>query len=158
MQDHPWIGFYIQTPVKAPQAMLERFEQFSLEYATMLEALTEDQFENLKSGVLTQLTEPPTNLSDEAGPYLADWIREEYGFGSRQQLIAAVQAVTLTSIRDYYQKTVLADNPSRILIQLRGQRWQDAPYADLEGATLINNVETFHESMPRQALSNGSNE
>jgi protease-3 len=158
MQDHPWIGFYIQTPVKAPTAMLERFEQFSLDYAAMLEALTKDQFENLKSGVLTQLTEPPTNLSDEAGPFLADWIREQYDFSSRQQLIAAVEAVTLTSIREYYQKTVLADDPSRILIQLRGQRWQDQPYAELEGATLIDNVEAFHEGMPRQALSNELNE
>ena len=152
MQYHPWVGFYIQTPVKAPEAMLERFEKFALEYTTMLDALTEDQFENLKSGVLTQLTEPPTNLADEAGPYLADWIREQYDFSSRQQLIAAVQDVTLASMRDYYQKTVLADNPSRILIQLRGQRWQDQPYAQIDGATLVENVEKFHETMPRQVL------
>ena len=157
MQDHPWIGLYIQTPVKTPKAMLERFEQFSLDYAAMLEALTEDEFQNLKSGVLTQLTEPPTNLSDEAGPYIADWIREQYDFSSRQQLIAAVQGVTRVSIRDYYQKTVLPDNPSRILIQLRGQRWQDQPYADLEGATLIESIEAFHEVMPRQVLANRFN-
>jgi len=123
----------------------------------MLEALTEDEFQNLKSGVLTQLTEPPTNLSDEAGPYIADWIREQYDFSSRQQLIAAVQGVTRVSIRDYYQKTVLPDNPSRILIQLRGQRWQDQPYADLEGATLIESIEAFHEVMPRQVLANRFN-
>jgi protease-3 len=158
MQDHPWIGFYIQTPVKAPKAMLERFEKFALEYATMLDDLTEDQFENLKSGVLTQLTEPPTNLSDEAGPYLTDWNREQYSFSSREQLIAAVQDVTLVSMRDYYQRTVLADNPSRILIQLRGQRWQDQPYAQIDGATLIENVETFHETMPRQVLRAGSSD
>ena len=35
----------------------------------MLEALTAEQFANLKSGVLTQLTEPPTNLADEADPF-----------------------------------------------------------------------------------------
>ena len=85
-------------------------------------------------------------------------MREQYDFSSRQQLIAAVEAVTLTSIREYYQETVLADNPSRILIQLRGQRWQDEPYAELEGATLIGNVEAFHDGMPRQALSNGLKE
>ncbi|MEK9656685.1 MAG: insulinase family protein, partial [Halieaceae bacterium] len=158
MQDHPWIGFYIQTPVKAPKAMLERFEKFALEYATMLDDLTDDQFENLKSGVLTQLTEPPTNLSDEAGPYLTDWNREQYSFSSREQLIVAVQDVTLVSMRDYYQKTVLADNPSRILIQLRGQRWQDQPYAQIDGATLIENVEIFHETMPRQVLRAGSSD
>ena len=118
----------------------------------MLEALTQEQFDNLKSGVLTQLTEPPTNLADEAGPYLADWSREQYDFSSRKQLIAAVQAVTIASIREYYQATVLTEDPSRILIQLRGQRWQDQPYASFDGANLIDSVESFHAIMPRQAL------
>ena len=158
MQDHPWVGFYIQTPVKAPRAMLTRFEDFAQEYATMLEALTQEQFDNLKSGVLTQLIEPPTNLADEAGPYLADWSREQYDFSSRKQLIAAVQAVTIASIREYYQATVLTEDPSRILIQLRGQRWQDQPYASFDGANLIDSVESFHAIMPRQALHHkGSN-
>ncbi len=152
MQDHPWIGFYIQTPVKAPRDMLARFEDFAQEYAEMLDALTEAQFDNLKSGALTQLTEPPTNLSDEAGPYLADWSREQYDFSSREKLIAAVQSVTLASLQDYYQRTVLREDPSRILIQLRGKRWQDQPFASIEGAKLIDSVEAFHETMPRQAL------
>ena len=41
LQDHPMIGFYIQTPVKGPVAMLERFEAFAGEYALMLDELTE---------------------------------------------------------------------------------------------------------------------
>jgi protease-3 len=153
MQDHPWIGFYIQTPVKAPRDMLARFEDFAKEYAEMLDALTQAQFDNLKSGALTQLIEPPTNLSDEAGPYLADWSRERYDFSSREKLIAAVQSVSLTSVKDYYQRTVLREDPSRILIQLRGKRWQDQPFASIEGEKLIDSVEAFHETMPRQALS-----
>lgn len=76
LQDHPVIGFYIQTPVKAPAAMLKRFESFAEEYEVMLEEMTPEQFANLKSGVLTQLTEPPTNLADEAGPFIGDWNRE----------------------------------------------------------------------------------
>lgn len=118
----------------------------------MLGALTDAQFDNLKSGALTQLTEPPTNLSDEAGPYLADWSREQYEFSSREQLVTAVQSVSLASLKDYYQRTVLREDPSRILIQLRGKRWQDQPYASIEGAKLIDSVEAFHEMMPRQAL------
>ena len=127
LQDHPMIGLYIQTPVKAPAEMLARFEAFTKEYAVMLEELTPEQFANLKSGVLIQLTEPPTNLADEAGPFISDWSRERYDFGSRAALIAAVEAVSLESIRAYYRETVLVDEPSRILIQIRGERWQDEP-------------------------------
>jgi protease-3 len=152
LQDHPMIGFYIQTPVKGPVAMLERFEAFAGEYALMLDELTEAQFANLKSGVLTQLTEPPTNLSDEAGPFIGDWNRERYDFSSRAEMIAAVEAVSLDAMRDYYRATVLSSEPSRILIQMRGERWQAEPFATIDGATVIDSVEAFHEQMPLQPL------
>lgn len=152
LQDHPMIGLYIQTPVKAPTEMLARFEAFTEEYAVMLDELTPEQFANLKSGVLTQLTEPPTNLADEAGPFISDWSRERYDFGSRAALIAAVEAVSLESIRAYYRETVLVDEPSRILIQIRGERWQDEPFAKIEDAMVVDSVEAFHDQMPRQPL------
>ena len=152
LQDHPMVGFYIQTPVKTPVEMLARFEAFAEEYAVMLDELTAEQFANLKSGVLTQLTEPATNLSDEAGPFIGDWNRERYDFSSRSEMIAAVEAVSLTAMRDYYRGTVLSEAPSRILIQMRGERWQAEPFATIEGATLIESVEAFHEHMPVQPL------
>ena len=152
LQDHPVIGFYIQTPVKGPVEMLARFEAFTEEYGETLEALSADQFANLKSGVLTALTEPPTNLADEAGPFISDWNRERYEFGSRQRMIAAVEAVTIDGVRAHYRDTVLGSKPSRILIQLRGERWSDSPFAMIAGETVIDSIEAFHESMPLQPL------
>ncbi len=152
LQDHPVIGFYIQTPVKGPVEMLARFEAFAQEYGETLQALTDEQFANLKSGVLTALTEPSTNLADEAGPFVSDWNRERYGFGTRQQMIAAVNAVTIADVRAYYRETVLMPQPSRILIQLRGERWSDSPFAVIEGAKVIDSIEAFHKGMPLQPL------
>jgi len=152
LQDRPMIGFYIQTPVKGPVDMLARFEAFAEEYALMLDELTPEQFANLKSGVLTQLTEPPTNLADEAGPFIADWNRERYDFATRAELIRAVGDVSLEALRAYYRDTVLSDAPSRILIQMRGKRWQGEPFATPKRATLVESVEAFHESMPLQPL------
>ena len=71
LQDHPMIGLYIQTPVKAPAEMLARFEAFTKEYAVMLEELTPSICEP-QIGRADQLTEPPTNLADEAGPFISD--------------------------------------------------------------------------------------
>ena len=152
LQDHPVIGFYIQTPVKAPAAMLKRFESFAEEYEVMLEEMTPEQFANLKSGVLTQLTEPPTNLADEAGPFIGDWNRENYAFSTRDTLIEAVKKVSLQSVRDYYRDTVLSEAPSRILIQMRGERWQAEPFAAIEGAVVLESLEAFHRDMPVQPL------
>ena len=71
-------------------------------------------------------------------------------FGSRAALISAVEAVSLDAIRSYYRDTVLTDNPSRILIQIRGERWQGEPFAEIEGAVVVDSVEVPRASVPRR--------
>jgi protease-3 len=151
LEDQPMVGFYIQTPVKDPAAMLERFERFKGEYREMLQALTEEEFANLKAGVITTLTQPPKNLSEEAGPFVGDWNRERYSFDSRDKLIAAAESVTLADIQTFYDATVMAENPARVLLQLRGKRFVDAPFAELPGATVVDDVSQFHANMPTQS-------
>ena len=148
--DHPMVGFYIQTPVKNPVDMLARFEAYREEFAVDLQALSAEEFERIKAGVLTDLTQPPKNLAEEAGPFVADWDRERYQFDTRQRLIAAVEAVTLAEVQAYYNETVMAESPSRLMVQLKGSRFAEAPFAQIEGATVVEDVAAFHESMPRQ--------
>ena len=148
--DHPMVGFYIQTPVKAPIAMLERFDRYRTEFASDLEALDQAEFESIKAGVLTDLTQPPKNLGEEAGPFLMDWNRERYDFDTRTQLIAAVGQVTLDAVRDYYAQTVMAEAASRVLVQLKGTGFADEPFAEIAGAQIVEDVSMFHQSMPIQ--------
>lgn len=148
--DHPFLGFYIQTPVKAPVAMLERFEAFKQEYQANLAELTAEEFERIKAGVLTNLTEPPKNLSEEARPFVADWIKERYNFNSRAKLIAAVEAVSIDDIRAYYNATVMAEMPSKVLVQLRGRAFANEPFAEIEGATVVDDIASFHKVMATQ--------
>jgi protease-3 len=148
--DHPMVGFYIQTPVKAPIAMLERFDDYRAEFASDLEALEQAEFESIKAGVLTDLTQPPKNLGEEAGPCLIDWNRERYNFDTRTRLIAAVEQVTLDAVRDYYAETVMTEAASRVLVQLKGTAFADEPFAEIEGAQIVEDVSTFHQSMPVQ--------
>jgi protease-3 len=63
-----------------------------------------------------------------------------------------VEAVTIDDVRAHYRDTVLGSKTSRILIQLRGERWSDSPFAMIAGETVIDSIEAFHESMPLQPL------
>lgn len=150
LNDHPFIGFYIQTPVKAPADMLARFDTYTEEFRQDLEDLSEEDFERIKAGILTDLNKPPKNLSEEAGPFVSDWDRERYTFDSKPRLVAAVEDVTLEGIRDFYRETVLSPEKSRILIQMRGKAFADAPFAVIEDAAIIDDVAAFHQRMPKQ--------
>ncbi len=150
LNDHPFIGFYIQTPVKAPAEMLARFDAYTEEFQQDLVDLIEEDFDRIKAGILTDLNKPPKNLSEEAAPFVTDWERERYTFDSKAKLVTAVEAVTLEDIRDFYRDTVLASNKSRILIQMRGKAFADAPFAVIEGASVIDDIAAFHKRMPKQ--------
>ena len=149
---HPMVIFYIQTPVKGPQEMLDRFNRYTEEYRLELAALTEESFEKFKAGVLTSLTEPPKNLSAEAGPFAADWAIEHYDFDTREKLITAVQRATLSDIQGFYDATVFGGEPSRVVIQLKGQRYAAEAFGSLDGGVVIDSVESFHKEMPTQPL------
>lgn len=151
LYQHPMVIFYIQTPVKGAQDMLDRFNAYTLEYREELANLSEDSFEKFKAGVLISLTEPPKNLSAEAGPFASDWAIENYDFDSREELIAAVEAATLGDVRAFFDDTVFSEDRSRLVIQLRGKRFSDEPFATLDGAVVVDDVDQFHRDMPVQA-------
>jgi protease-3 len=149
---HPMVIFYIQTPVKGPQDMLDRFNAYTLEYRDELMGLSEESFDKFKAGVLTALTEPPKNLSSEAGPFASDWAIERYDFDTRAKLISAVESATLDDVQTFYDSTVFGESRSRIVIQLKGQRYGSEPFGTIDESTVVDDVDQFHRDMPRQSL------
>lgn len=152
MQIENYVGFamYIQTPVKGVADMQARFDSFKQQYAAELDKLTEDNFAQLKASTLITLKEPAKNLQDEVGPLITDWYREKFSFDSKQQLIAAVEQVTLEQVKAFYRETMLNDNAARISVQMRGTKFRDQPFADLPGQTKVTDVAAFHQQMKKQ--------
>ena len=152
MQLEDYVGFamYIQTPVKGVADMQQRFDSFKQQYAKELDNLTEEAFEQLKASTLVTLKEPPKNMQDEVGPMLGDWYRERFSFDSKQQLIAAVEQVTLADVKAFYRETMLNDKAPRISVQMRGTKFRDQPFADVKGQIKVDDVAAFHSKMQKQ--------
>ena len=89
-------------------------------------------------------------MQDEVGPLLADWYRERFSFDSKQQLIAAVEQVTLADVKAFYRETMLNDKAPRISVQMRGTKFRDQPFADLKGQIKVDDVAAFHRQMQKQ--------
>ncbi len=150
LEDYTGFAMYIQTPVKDVAAMQERFEQFKTEYANELEQLSEEEFQQLKTSTLVTLKEPPKNLQEELGPLLADWYREDYDFNSQQQLIDAVEQVTLADVKAFYSETMLNSAAPRISVQMRGTKFAEQPFANFDSQTLVEQFDAFHQEMKKQ--------
>ncbi|NVK55563.1 MAG: insulinase family protein [Alteromonadaceae bacterium] len=148
--DYTGFAMYIQTPVKDVAAMQQRFEQFKTEYVDMLDALTDEEFAKLKSSVLVTLNEAPKNMRDEVQPFMSDWYREKFDFDSEQQLIDAVEQVTIDDIKQFYKQTMLNDEAARVSVQLRGTSFVEQPFADITGAKKVSDLAEFHADMKTQ--------
>lgn len=143
-------GLYIQTPVKNVADMQARFDEFKQEYWTQLSELSTEKFEQLKASTLVTLNEPPKNLNEEVAPLLSDWSMQRFDFNSKQQLIDAVETLTLDDAKAFYQATLLDPNAARISVQLRGEKFADQPFADIPNMEVIEQLSDFHAEMPKQ--------
>ncbi len=150
VEDYSAIGLFIQTPVKGPKEMQARFEAFKKQYAVELEAMSEETFAQLKNATLVSLKEQPKNLSDEMGPLIGDWYRENFDFNSKQKLISEVEKVTLADIKDYYKQTMLNPQAARLNVQLRGSKFADTPFADLRKQTLVTDLKAHFNGIKLQ--------
>lgn len=152
MQLEDYVGFamFIQTPVKGVADIQARFDKFKQEYVTALDELTEDAFAQLKASTLVTLNEPAKNLQGEVRPIISDWYREKFNFDSKQQLIAAVEQVSLADVKAFYKETMLNNKAPRISIQMRGTSFRDQPFANLPGQKKITDIAQFHQQMKKQ--------
>ncbi len=141
---------FIQTPVKGPKEIQARFDQFKKEYAVELDNMSLDTFAQLKNATLVSLKEQPKNLSDEMGPLITDWYRENFNFDSKQKLIDEVEKVTLEDIKQYYKQTMLNPQAARLNVQLRGTKFVESDFADLPNQTKIQSLETYYNGIKLQ--------
>lgn len=148
--DFGFVGLYIQTPVMNAEDMFARLQRFTTEYADSLADLDLDAFNRLQDGVLNEIRQAPQNLAQEAAPFLQDWNRERYDFDSRARLLAAVENTALADIQRFYRDSVSAEDHSSLLLQLRGTRFADAPFAVLPGVEPISSLAEFHAQMAVQ--------
>ncbi len=150
LQDYTAFVLYIQTPVKGPAEMQQRFDQFKQQYAATLDKLTQAEFEQLQQSLLLTLKEPPKNLAEEVAPFISDWYQEKYQYDSKQKLIAAVEQVTLEDVKAFYHQTVMNPESARLSVQLRGTSFKDKPFATMAGQQVITDLATFQRTMAKQ--------
>jgi len=145
MREQLVMGFYIQSPAKGPAAIAERINHFKTHFTKQLLATTKEQLETVRKSEIIGLTQPPKNLREEAGPFRSDWREQNLDFDSRDNLIAAINEVKLEDITSLYQALLTGDDFGRLVLQMRGSKFNEAPYAEFKSAVQITDVNAFHQ-------------
>ncbi|MBL4855333.1 MAG: peptidase M16, partial [Idiomarina sp.] len=111
---------------------------------------TPEEFNQIKQSTLITLNEQPKNLMEEVSPFLADLSLQRFEFDSKEQLIDAVENVSIEDAKAFYQQTMLNPDAARISVQLRGTKFAEQPYAELPNQKVISDLAEFHQEMEKQ--------
>lgn len=143
LEDYSGLGFYIQSPVRGPAGLLARFDQFRADYASRLADVSEQDFNQVRSSVLTDLLQPPQTLGQEAARFAGDWNNERYGFDTQAQLAEALRNLSLADVQAFYQQAIIAGEATRVVIQLRGTKFSTEDFAEVSDAKVIESFSTW---------------
>ena len=140
------MGFYIQSPAKGVAAVAERIESFKTSFSKKVLAKTEEEIEKIKTSELVSLTEPPKNIAEEAYVYLRDWRQQKLDFNSRSELITAMKQVQQADVTKLYSELLTGDNFGRLVLQMRGTKFESEPFAAFDKAKEVQDINALHET------------
>ncbi|MCC5855181.1 MAG: insulinase family protein [Idiomarina sp.] len=137
LQDLPGLGFYIQSPVRGPAPLIERFELFVADFREYLGTMSDERFAETQQSIRTELQQPPQNLNQEAGQLRSEWVRDEAMFDRRERLIAIVDAMTKDDLVQVFNTMFDGDSAdrARARVEFRGSRFSEIPFSDVSGWT-----------------------
>lgn len=137
IDDLPGLGFYIQSPVRGPGALVERFEAFKADFAEFLATLSDERFAEVQAAVRTSLMQPAENLNEEAGQVRSEWRKEQPQFDRKEQQLALVESMKKEDLQALYARVMAAD-AVRVRVEFRGSDFSEETFADAAGWTLLS--------------------
>tara|TARA_R110002072_G_scaffold4508_3_gene31419 strand:- start:3540 stop:6401 length:2862 start_codon:yes stop_codon:yes gene_type:complete len=105
----PGLLMLVQSPVADANTVAEAMQAFM---ASVEPTLDEAQFERHKTSLISDILRPDKNLNERAEFYWQSIARKESNFDNRESLADAVQALTLSDWKAYYQQVFLQQRHS----------------------------------------------
>lgn len=98
--------FVVQSPANSAEQLMQEINNF----LSKAPAYIAENFSDNKHALLAQLREPAISLSEQSELYWQSILLNDLEFSRQQELIAAVNKITLDSVQKYYQSAFLQKN------------------------------------------------
>lgn len=122
----PGIAFTVQSPVAGPDALLGATEKFLADYRENIATMTPEEFEAHKQSLVSKLMEKDKNLAQRGARYWSDLDLGFLEFDSREQIAAAVTALTPSQFLAFYDGLLARVGKERLVVYSEG-KFDEAP-------------------------------
>jgi len=142
------IGFLLQSNVKQPAYLLQRFQAFYPTAEKRLREMSKEDFAQYQTAMINELKQRPQTLDEEAGRYSKDFNRQNYSFDTREKVIARIQALTPEKLAAFFHDAVIKPQGMTLLSQISGSQHGKADYAAPAGFTTWQELSKLQQSFP----------
>lgn len=143
------MGFLLQSNDKQPAYLWERYKAFFPTAEAKLRAMKPEEFAQLQQGVITQLTQAPQTLSEEASKLSKDFDRGNMRFDSRDKVVAQIKLLTPQKLADFFHQAVVEPQGMAILSQISGSQSGKADYARPQGWKVWDSTSALQQTLPK---------
>ena len=120
MMQLPGLVFVVQSPNQTPDVIEAAMNEFLQVYGSSLDTMTDTEFEQHRSSLVSDVMRQEEKLRDRSGRYWLEIDRKDYEFDSRERLAAAINEVSLADFRQFFQTSVLDPGHPRLVVRSFG--------------------------------------
>ncbi|WP_197473604.1 insulinase family protein, partial [Oleiphilus sp. HI0066] len=135
----PGIAFIVQSPSASTDQLFNETRTFLNAQVDRINSLSEEEFARYKKAVISRLEEKETNIGQRSNRYWSEIDKKAAKFDSKEQMIDAIEAITIDNFRSFYTERVKKKGSNLIMVS-KHQTSQDDAITQLQ--KLLNKKES----------------
>jgi len=135
----PALAFTVQSPNTSPANIVSAIQDFITSSSGTLESLDDNTLNTHKRALISRIMEKDARLSQRSNRFWREIDRENFQFDTREQLVAAIENIELSSLRKNYQRDFIKQ--PRQLVSMATAKKDDvklAGYRTINKAQLVD--------------------
>ncbi|KGJ87417.1 insulinase family protein [Colwellia psychrerythraea] len=143
---YPGIAFYIQSPHCDAFTLAHAMDEFINESISVLDDITDEQWQHLLQGLASQLQEKDHNLRIKSQRFWAAICNKDTGFSQKEELLQAVLNLTLEQVKNFVKtRLVTSCQPDRFILYSQSDLLEQT---NKPSGEIITDVEAFILASP----------
>lgn len=127
--EQPGLMVLVQSADKPLPDIEARVERFLVEFEPQLAEVQQSQLDALRESIIAQVNQKPNDFNTEASRYLGDFYRADGQFDTLEQLVEALEDITLERLQEDYRTLILGDKAGIVTVQAKGSGFTDSDFA-----------------------------
>jgi secreted Zn-dependent insulinase-like peptidase len=116
------IAMYVQSPTSNSDELLAHHEQFTQQYHQRIQSLCDQDWHQIKMGLMTQIMEKDKNLRVRSQRYWLSLNNQDFKFNMQARLQTSLSHLTQSTLADFCQQLFSENSVKTVLLSAQNEK------------------------------------